>query len=374
MDARVGEDVIFDGSASTDDRQTAADLTYAWDFGDGDSDTGQTVHHAFDAAGSYTAKLTVTDGDGARSTDTIVITVTGSTPMADLVVQSISTVQGTGSGGTNGKPKEGDKVRIHAVIENVGDAAADATTTAFTLDGAALPGSPVATAAIPAGGTVAVDLLWDTRGVKDDHEIRAQADAGGTVTESVEDNNGATLQVTVRGNKVENGSFEQQASAGSGSGGSGGSATAPAPQGWTGTSTQAGSTGYSSSGGADGSKAVTITGTRKSVVLGGIPTWTSSPIAVAPGEVLELQVSVSTDNVSSAPGIGLAYLGAAGELLQTVRLLDVPLVTDGFATLSKSVTLPPGVSQVRVVLFGFAATDTRTAGTVTFDDVGLYGP
>jgi hypothetical protein len=38
------------------------------------------------------------------------------------------------------------------------------------------------------------------------------------------------------------------------------------------------------------------------------------------------------------------------------------------------VTLPPGVAQVRVILLGFAATDTRTSGTVTFDDVGLYGP
>jgi hypothetical protein len=36
------------------------------------------------------------------------------------------------------------------------------------------------------------------------------------------------------------------------------------------------------------------------------------------------------------------------------------------------VTLPPGVVQVRVVLFGFSPTDLRTAGTVTFDDIGLF--
>ena len=78
--------------------------------------------------------------------------------------------------------------------------------------------------------------------------------------------------------------------------------------------------------------------------------------------------------MSSAPGVGLAYLGAAGELLQTVRLIEVPLATQGFSTLEQSVTLPPGVAQVRVVLFGFAPTDTRTTGTVTFDDVGLFGP
>jgi hypothetical protein len=109
-------------------------------------------------------------------------------------------------------------------------------------------------------------------------------------------------------------------------------------------------------------------------VLQGVPTWTSDPIEVTPGEALDLRVSVRTDGVSSAPGVGLAYLGAAGDLLDTVRLIKVPLVTDGLATREKSVTLPPGVVKVRVVLFGFAATDLRTAGTVTFDDVGLFGP
>jgi hypothetical protein len=45
----------------------------------------------------------------------------------------------------------------------------------------------------------------------------------------------------------------------------------------------------------------------------------------------------------------------------------------GFTTLEQAVTLPIGVAQVRVVLTGFAATDTATNGTVTFDDVGLFG-
>jgi hypothetical protein len=36
------------------------------------------------------------------------------------------------------------------------------------------------------------------------------------------------------------------------------------------------------------------------------------------------------------------------------------------------VTIPAGVANVRVVLKGFAATDTATQGTVTFDEVGLF--
>jgi immune inhibitor A len=359
-EAEVGESIIFDGSGSTDDHQVAGDLIYDWDFGDGNAASGETVHHAYDAPGAYTATLTVTDADGLTGTDTVDVMITGGA--ADLVVTNITTTQNTGTGGKNGKPKEGDKVVIRATVENVGSADAPGTTTAFTLDGTALPNSPVTTDGIPAGGSVQVELIWDTRGVSGQHVIGASADAGQLVTESSEGNNSATLEVTVRGNKVTNGDFEQSNQAGT------------APEGWTGSSTDAGTTGYSEGAGTDGSSAVTITGTRKSVVLAGMPSWTSDPIDVVAGELLDLRVSVSSSGMSSAPGVGLAYLGAAGELLQTVRLLDVPLATQGFSTLEQAVTLPPGVAQVRVILFGFAATDIRTTGTVTFDDVGLYGP
>jgi M6 family metalloprotease-like protein len=360
-DVPVGEVVTFDGSGSSDDRTLASDLDYEWDLGDGTMATGQTVHHAYDTAGEYTATLTVTDAGGETDAATVQVTVTAAaTP--DLVVSGITTVASTGAGGKSGKPREGDKVIIRATIENLGAQAASSTTTAFTLDGAVLPDTPVTTGPVAGGESVQVDLLWDTRGVKDTHTIGVASDAGDVVDESAEGNNSATLEVTVRGNKVENGDFEQSNEAGT------------APEGWTGSSTGAGTTGYSESGGTDGSSAVTITGTRKSVLLGEMPTWTSSPIDVVAGELLELRVSVSSSGMSSAPGVGLVYLGAAGEILETVRLLEIPLATQGFSTLEQAVTLPPGVAQVRVILLGFAATDTRTRGTVTFDDVGLYGP
>ncbi|CAN5334974.1 hypothetical protein BH24CHL10_BH24CHL10_02170 [soil metagenome] len=40
--------------------------------------------------------------------------------------------------------------------------------------------------------------------------------------------------------------------------------------------------------------------------------------------------------------------------------------------LDEQLTIPAGVAEVRVVLKGFAATDLRTRGTVTFDDIGLF--
>ena len=58
----------FDATGSTDADGTVA--SYAWDFGDGTTGTGATAQHAYDWAGTYTVKLTVTDDDGAVATTT----------------------------------------------------------------------------------------------------------------------------------------------------------------------------------------------------------------------------------------------------------------------------------------------------------------
>ncbi len=73
--------------------------------------------------------------------------------------------------------------------------------------------------------------------------IGVAADAGTAVAELDEGNNAATPEVTVRGNKVQNGDFEQS------------SAEGDSPEAWTGTDTGAGATGFSESGGSDGSRA-----------------------------------------------------------------------------------------------------------------------
>jgi hypothetical protein len=195
--------------------------------------------------------------------------------------------------------------------------------------------------------------------VNGERVIVATADAAAAVEEGDEDNNVGRLTVTVRGNKVSNGSFEQS------------NADGTAPADWTASSSKAGTTSYGE-GGSDGERSVSITGTGASAVLHGVPSWTSAPIAVKAGEVLSLRASVRTDGLSSAPSIGLAYLGPTGELLKTVTVATAALRTDGFAVLDKVVTIPTGVAEVRVVLAGFTATDLATNGTVTFDDVGLY--
>ncbi len=72
--------VSFSGAGSTD--PTGSALTYAWTFGDGTTGTGKTAAHTYTTAGSYTAKLTVTNAAGRTGTATKVITVLSGTPTA----------------------------------------------------------------------------------------------------------------------------------------------------------------------------------------------------------------------------------------------------------------------------------------------------
>jgi hypothetical protein len=272
-------------------------------------------------------------------------------PKPDLKVTMIST------GGN--QAREGDKVTVTATVKNEGNGPAGASQTEFRLDNTTILGR-AATAALDPGASVNVSVQWDTRSIKGSHTLFATADAGLAVTESNENNNTSSLSVTVQGNKVKNGSFEQPNSSGSG------------PEGWSGSSTGAGGASWSD-GGSDGSKSAGTSGNGGNAAASGSPSWTSDSISVTPGEVLTFSASISALNSSSAATAGLVYLGAAGNVLQTLNLITAPLTTTGFAKLEQAVTIPAGVTQVRVKLVGFSPADLRTSGTVRFDEVGLFG-
>ena len=73
----VGEEVTFDASESSDPDGSIA--SYEWDFGDGNSATGEVVTHTYESEENVTVELTVTDDEGATASTTSSIFVGGNT-------------------------------------------------------------------------------------------------------------------------------------------------------------------------------------------------------------------------------------------------------------------------------------------------------
>lgn len=90
---------------------TGAIVSYLWNFGDGGTATGNTATHAYATAGSYIAKLTVTDTAGltniASTTVTVTASTTTTTPPTAVISSSAAagqaplTVTFNGSGSTS---------------------------------------------------------------------------------------------------------------------------------------------------------------------------------------------------------------------------------------------------------------------------------
>lgn len=74
----VGMSVTFDGSASFD--PDGVIVNFAWDFGDGTFASGPVVTHAYSQTGQFTVTLTVTDDEGAQSSDSARINVVDTSP------------------------------------------------------------------------------------------------------------------------------------------------------------------------------------------------------------------------------------------------------------------------------------------------------
>lgn len=76
--------VSFNASGSYDSDGNIA--SYQWSFGDGSSGSGAELTHTYQNAGSFVAKLTVTDNQGGRDTSSKTITVSvGLSPPAWII-------------------------------------------------------------------------------------------------------------------------------------------------------------------------------------------------------------------------------------------------------------------------------------------------
>ena len=77
-------DVEFDGSTSTD--ADGDSLTFSWTFGDGGGSSIRNPAHTYTQAGSYLAILTVGDGRGAESRDSVAVLVSPLTTFPSTAV------------------------------------------------------------------------------------------------------------------------------------------------------------------------------------------------------------------------------------------------------------------------------------------------
>ena len=114
QDVDVGDTVNFDGSGST------GNITlYEWDFGDGDSNTGETTNHVYDTAGQFTVTLTVTDDTNDTDQDTCLVTVDPNITISYA------------AGDTNGWDFDEDGVVLQTIYGTAQDANGDITANSY---------------------------------------------------------------------------------------------------------------------------------------------------------------------------------------------------------------------------------------------------
>lgn len=85
----IGQAVAFDGSASSDPDGSIA--AYSWDFGDGGKATTATANHAYASAGTFIARLTVTDNSGNTGSATVTVAVADATAPTVAITNSVFT-------------------------------------------------------------------------------------------------------------------------------------------------------------------------------------------------------------------------------------------------------------------------------------------
>ena len=146
-----GEVVTFDASASYDPDGTIQ--SYAWDLGDGTSDSGMIVTHAYPVEGTYTVALTVTDDDGLPASATAKLTV------SPLLVNDIAIIDVTVFPTS---VKVGNPVSINVTIANQGDFNETFNVTIY-YDSVVI--DKRIDVSLSVESTTTLTFTWDTKGV-----------------------------------------------------------------------------------------------------------------------------------------------------------------------------------------------------------------
>jgi len=87
----VNQTVTFDASSSTPNGGSI--VSYAWDFGDGNTGSGMIVNHTYSDGGDFTVTLNITDSEGLWDTESTIVTVM-KLPVASFTVSPVSPLAG----------------------------------------------------------------------------------------------------------------------------------------------------------------------------------------------------------------------------------------------------------------------------------------
>ena len=192
--ATRGSQIVFNGSGSTD--SDGSIVSYAWNFGDGNSGTGSSPTHTYQSDGTFAVALTVTDNGGATHTASTTATITPAPipPGANAggpyssVVGSVISFDGTassdadgtivsytwnfGDGGVASGPSpthsysvDGNFAVTLTVTDNDGLTGSDSTTATINPAGGNTP--PVAQANGPYSGTEGSAVQFSSNGSLD---------------------------------------------------------------------------------------------------------------------------------------------------------------------------------------------------------------
>jgi PKD repeat protein len=91
LDSRSGLTAAFSAAGSTDPDGEIA--SYEWDFGDGSTDTSETVVHEFESDGTYTVALTVEDDSGATNSTEMDVMVSRTPTAFNVTIENVGSAK-----------------------------------------------------------------------------------------------------------------------------------------------------------------------------------------------------------------------------------------------------------------------------------------
>jgi len=109
----IGQPILFEADAAQNPKER--EVTYLWDFGDGEKAEGKTANHTFQKGGEYKARLTVTDGTdldcGAATTEAAIRINTPPTPSLEIVDKICCVDQEVRFDASKSKDPDGDGIK-----------------------------------------------------------------------------------------------------------------------------------------------------------------------------------------------------------------------------------------------------------------------